>query len=90
MQFQEKEIVSFSWEKLVLTEVSGKIYFIQFGIQLFVPEAVCSAETDNSKMFLEKIELTDCEIGNRPVLKYSHLGWNPILLYMNHSLGLNS
>lgn len=89
MRFQEKEITSFSWEKLVLTEVSGAIYFTQSRIQLFVPEAVCSAETDNSKMFLEKIELTDYEIGNRPVLDYSHLGRNPARLYMNPSLGLN-
>lgn len=88
MLFQEKEIVSFSWEKLVLTEVSETIYFTQFRIQLFIPEVVCSVETDNSKMFLEKIELT--ELGNRPVLKYSYLGWNPTRLSMNHSLGLNS
>lgn len=27
----------------------------------FVPEAVCSAETDNSKMFLKKIELIDSD-----------------------------
>lgn len=64
--------------------------FTQFRIQIFVPEAICSVETDNSKTFLEKIELTDCEIGNRLVLKYSHLGWNPARLYMNHYLGLKS
>lgn len=88
MRFQEKEIMSSSWETLVLTKVSGSIYFIQFRMQLFVPEAFRSAETDNSKTFLEKIELTVYEIGYRPVLEYSHLGWNPSRLFLNHSFDL--
>lgn len=90
MWFEKKEIKYFSWEKLVPTEVSGTIYFTQFRIQLFVPEAIFSAERDNSKMFLEKIQLTDSEIGNRPaLLRLLAFGMNPACLYMNHSLGLN-
>lgn len=47
-------------------------------MQLFVPEAVRSAKTDNSKMFLEKIELLVYETGNRLVLEYFH--WDEMLL----------